>query len=114
MKLVSAIIRPPKLPAVLAALEDMEIQRMTICDAQGFERHDADLSATSAVPTGRLFRKLNVEIVVNDDFVARAVDAICAAAKTGSDGAIGDGKLFVFPVEDTIQIDDQKRGPQAV
>lgn len=112
MKLVSAIIRPPKLEAVLAALEDVAIERMTICDGQSYDNPRGQRESTSA--DDLLVRIVNLEIVVNDDFVERAIEAICAAAKTGSDGASGDGKLFVFPVEEAITLDDQSRGPQAV
>jgi nitrogen regulatory protein PII len=112
VKLVSAIIRPPKLEAVLAALEDVAIERMTICDGQSFDIPRGQRESTGA--DDPLQRIVNLEIVVNDDFLERAIEAICCAAKTGSEEASGDGKLFIFPVEEAITIDQQRRGPQAV
>ena len=112
MKLISAIIRPPKLEAVLAALEDVAIERLTICDGQAYDNPRGECDSSGAEDL--LLRIVNLEIVVNDDFVERAIEAICTAAKTRSDEPTGDGKLFVFSVEEVITIDDQSRGPQAV
>jgi nitrogen regulatory protein PII len=112
MKLVSAIIRPPKLEAVLAALEGVRIERMTICDGQSNDNPGGECE--SRLPDDLLMRIVILEIVVNDDFLERAIDAIGTAARTGDEGLDGDGKLFVFPVEEAIQIDDESRGPQAV
>lgn len=114
MKLVSAIIQPPKLPALLAALENVAIERMTICDAQGFDLHLDECESSRDSSDCTLYRKLLIEIVVNDDFLPRAIDVISQAARTGSTGAIGDGKLFVMPVEEAIQINDARRGREAV
>jgi nitrogen regulatory protein P-II 1 len=114
VKLVSAIVQPPKLPALLAALENVAIERMTICDAQGIDVHSDECTAAGAPSDPTLYRKLLIEIVVNDDFLPRAIDVISHAARTGSSGAIGDGKLFVVPVEEAIQINDARRGCEAV
>ncbi len=114
MKLVSAVIQPPKLQAILAALESVAIERMTICDAQGFDLHADECLDVGLAADDTLYRKLVLEIVVNDDFLDRAIDAISHAARTGSAGAIGDGKLFVVHVDDAIQINDARRGPGAV
>ena len=114
MKLISAIIQPPKLAALLAALENVAIERMTICDAQGFDLHVGECEELSEPADPTLYRKLLIEIVVNDDFLPRAIDVISHAARTGSGGALGDGKLFVVPVEEAIQINDARRGREAV
>jgi nitrogen regulatory protein P-II 1 len=55
-----------------------------------------------------------LEIVVNDDFLQRTVETIASVARTGPEGTIGDGKIFVVPTEDAIQVDDGSHGPGAV
>ncbi len=61
-----------------------------------------------------LMQKVVLEIVVNDDFLERTIHTIVHAARTGPQGNIGDGKIFVVPVEEAIQIEDGSRGPGAV
>ncbi len=61
-----------------------------------------------------LLRKIVLEIVVNDDYLDRTVETIFNIARTGADGSIGDGKMFIQSVEDTIQIGGTVRGPEAV
>jgi nitrogen regulatory protein P-II 2 len=115
VKLVIAVIQPTKLEAVREALEKIEVQRMTICDAQGFgrQRGYADLYDESS-QTPLWLRKVALEIVVNDDFLERTVEAIAGVARTGPAGTIGDGKIFVVPAANAIQVDDGFRGPGAV
>ena len=115
MKLVIALIQPTKLDAVLEALEKVEVTRMTVYDAQGFGRQRGQ----SEVYRGReyrtmLLRKVALEILVNDDFLQRTVETLTHAARTGPQGNIGDGKIFVLPAEQTIQISDGAQGPGAV
>jgi nitrogen regulatory protein P-II 1 len=64
--------------------------------------------------TTLLLRKIVLEILVNDDFVDRTVDTIINTARTGTEGTIGDGKIFVVPAAETIQIWGDARGPGAV
>lgn len=115
MKLIVAVIQPTKLDAVREALENTEVLRMTVCDAQGFgqQRGRADVYRGRECES-TLMRKIALEIAVNDDFVERTVQTVANAARTGREGTIGDGKVFVFPVEETIQISDGSRGPGAV
>ncbi len=115
MKLVIAVIQPTKLSAVREALEKIEVMRLTICDAQGFgrQRGQAETFYGCEYAT-RLLRKVVLEIIVNDDFLERTIDTIVGTARTGSDGTIGDGKIFVLPAEQAIQINDAARGPGAV
>jgi nitrogen regulatory protein PII len=115
VKLVLAIIQPTKLDAVLEALEKIEVTRMTVYDAQGFGRQRGQTERYR----GReyrtmLLRKVALEIMVNDDFLERTVKTLCGAARTGPDGNIGDGKIFVLPAEQTVQISDGCQGPGAV
>jgi len=114
MKLVIAIIQPTKLKAVHEALEKIEVTRMTICDAQGFSWHGRPDTYRGREVRTKVLRKICLEIVVNDDFLDRTVETILNVARTGLEGAPGDGKIFVVPVEETIQIRDGRRGPGAV
>ena len=115
MKLIVAIIQPTKLQVVQDALRKIEVHRMTVCDAQGYARQKGQtvIYRGSEYETG-LLRKIALEIVVNEDFLERTLETLERVARTGSDGAIGDGKVFVVPVEDVIQIGDGARGPGAV
>lgn len=115
MKLVLAIIQPTKLNAVRDALLKIEVTRMTVCDAQGYarQRGQTELYRGHEYKT-QLLRKIAVEIMVNDDFLDRTIAAVCAAARTGTEGQIGDGKIFVLPAEESIQLLGGIRGPEAV
>ena len=119
MKLVLAIVQPPKLSALREALERVGVQRMTVCDAQGFGRQRGQ----SAMYRGReyktnLLRKVALEIVVNDDFLDRTIEVIQRVARTGPEGQIGDGKIFILPCSEAIQISGPAgrsiSGPEAV
>lgn len=115
MKLVYAIIQPLKLEAVRQALEKIEVLRMTVCDAQGFGRQRGRTEMYRGNEyTTRLLRKIVLEIVVNDDFLDRTIETIISVARTGPEGTIGDGKIFVLPADEAIQIGDGARGPGAV
>lgn len=115
MKLVIAIIQPTKLNAVREALEKIEVARLTVCDAQGFGRQRGRTEMYRGNEyTTTLLRKIALEIVVNDDFLDRTVETIIHVARTGPEGTIGDGKIFVLPADAAIQIDTAARGPGAV
>ena len=115
MKLVVAIIQPTKLRAVQEALEKIGVERMTICDAQDFGRQRGQTEMYRGVEyQSFLLRKIALEIAVNDDFLDRTVDTIISVARTGPDGNIGDGKIFIQPIEEVVQIGGTARGPEAV
>ena len=114
MKLVIASIHPTKLKAVRDALVHVEVERMTVCDAIGFGPRHEQTEMFRGHPCKKPLRKVLLEIVVNDDFLDRTVQTIVNAARTGSEGNIGDGKVFVLPVAQTIQIGGQETGPGAV
>ena len=115
MKLVVAIIQPTKLKAVQEALARVGVERMTVCDAQGFGRQRGQTEVYRGVEyKTRLLRKISLEIAVNDDFLNRTVDTIEAVARTGPSGNIGDGKIFVLPMEQVHQIGGATRGPEAI
>lgn len=115
VKIVIAVIQPTKLQAVREALRAIEVTRLTVFDAQGYARQRGQTEQYR----GReyqttLLQKVVLEIVVNDDFLERTIRTIVQAARTGPQGNIGDGKIFVVPVEEAIQLEDGSRGPGAV
>jgi nitrogen regulatory protein PII len=115
VKFIIAIIQPTKLNAVREALEKIEVTRLTVCDAQGFGRQRGRTEMYRGHEyTTTLLRKIALEIVVNDDFLERTVEALSAVARTGPEGTIGDGKIFVLPTLEAVQVDDGARGPGAV
>ena len=115
MKLVIAIIQPTKLKAVCEALEKIEVTRLTVSDAQGYGRQRGRTEMYRGHEyTTILLRKVALEIVVNDDFLERTVNTIIHVARTGPEGTIGDGKIFVLPALEAIQIGGGSRGPGAV
>ena len=121
MKLVIAIIQPSKLNAVREALEKIEVGRMTICDAQGYgqQRGQDAWPEPADSPSGEqvrsiLLRKVVLEVVVNDDFLDRTIQAISNVARTGPEGTIGDGKIFIVPAQEAVQVNDGRRGLGAV
>ena len=115
MKLVIAIIQPPKLQPVRDALERIGVERMTVCDSQGFGRQRGQTALYRGIEyKTNLLRKVTLEIVVNDDFLDRTIATIEQIARTGPEGNIGDGKIFVLPVEEVYQINSDARGPEAV
>ena len=115
MKLVIAIVQPTKVQAVQEALARVGVERMTVCDAEGYgqQRGQTELYRGVEYQT-RLLRKAVLEIAVNDDFLDRTVDTIIDVARSGHEGNIGDGKVFVLPLADVWQIGGTERGPSAI
>ena len=99
----------------MARLARVGVERMTVCDAQGYgrQRGRTEMYRGHEYKTN-LLRKVALEIVVNDDFVDRTVETIINTARTGPEGNIGDGKIFVQPVLEAIQIGGMIRGKGAV
>lgn len=115
MKLIIAIIQPHQLESVKAALSAVEVFRLTIMDCHGFGRQLGrdDLVGAEEI-ANNLRRKVQLQVAVNDPFVEPTVQAIERAARTGDNGAIGDGKVFIVPLEDCIRIRTGERGPDAI
>ena len=115
MKKIEAIIQPIKLEAVKEALSIAGITRMTVSDVQGFGRQKGHTEIFRGQEYEITFlRKVKLEIIVNDEFVEPAVEAIISSAKSEGGGKIGDGKIIVLPVDDCIRIRTEERGSEAV
>lgn len=115
MKLIIAIIQPSKLEAVKEALTEVEVFRLTVMDCQGFGRQKGQTEIYRGHEfTVNLLRKVQLQIAVNEDFVQPTVDAIIKGARTGDKGEIGDGKIFVLPLDDCIRIRTGERGGEAI
>jgi nitrogen regulatory protein P-II 1 len=112
MKLIIAIIRPEKLEAVQAALSKVEVYLMTASDVRGCGRQRGYTEQYRGNEGFiRLLSKVKLEIAVNDVFVEPAVQAILTAAKSGK---IGDGKIFVLPLEECYRIRTSEEGSAAI
>ena len=112
MKLVTAIIKPFKLEDVKAALEERGVQGMTVSEASGFGRQGGHTEVyRGAEYTVDLVPKVRVEVVVDDADADAVVNTIVSAAKTGK---IGDGKVWVVPVESIVRVRTDERGADAI
>jgi nitrogen regulatory protein P-II 2 len=115
MKLIIAIIQPNKLEAVKEALTEVEVVRLTVMDCQGFGRQKGQTEVYRGRElTVNLLRKVQLQIAVNETFVEPTINAIIKGGRTGEKGEIGDGKIFVLPLEDCIRIRTGERGPEAI
>jgi nitrogen regulatory protein P-II 1 len=115
VKMIIAIIQPTKLSALREALLKIGVERMTVCDAQGFGRQLGHTETYRGVEyKTHLLRKIALEIAVNDDFLDRTLATIESVARTGPEGNIGDGKIFVLPLDHVTRIGGVATGPGAV
>ena len=112
MKLVTAIIKPFKLEDVKGALEGRGVHGLTVSEASGYGRQKGHTEVyRGAEYTVDLVPKVRLEVVVEDDVVPDVVDAIVGAAQTGK---IGDGKVWVIPVETIVRVRTGERGSEAL
>ena len=112
MKMVTAIIKPFKLDDVREALSDIGVQGVTVTEVKGFGRQKGHTELyRGAEYVVDFLPKVKIELVVDDDMAERAVDAILQAAHTGR---IGDGKIFISPVEEAIRVRTGERGSEAI
>jgi len=115
MKLITAIIRPEKLEAVQRALSERDVYLMTVTDVRGCGRQRGLTEVYRGAEFQiRLLPKLKLEIAVNDAFAEATVEAIVHSARTGDTGQVGDGKIFVVPLEDCVRIRTGERGSDAI
>lgn len=112
MKKIEAIIKPFKLEEVKDALGELNIEGMTVTEVKGFGRQKGHTEIyRGSEYTVDFLPKIKIEVVLPDDRVEPAVKAILKTARTGK---IGDGKIFVTPVEEAIRIRTEERGESAV
>ncbi|HEX2886109.1 P-II family nitrogen regulator [Vineibacter terrae] len=112
MKKVEAIIKPFKLDEVKEALNDIGLKGITVLEAKGFGRQKGHTELyRGAEYVVDFLPKVKLELVIEDEMVEKAVEAIRTAAQTGR---IGDGKIFVSPIEEAVRIRTGERGNEAV
>jgi len=112
MKLIKAIIKPFKLEEVKEALADVGVEGMTVTEVKGFGRQKGHTEIyRGSEYTVDFLPKVMLDIAVTDDMVTKTIEAIKAGAKTGK---IGDGKIFVIPLEDAIRIRTDEKGESAI
>src|SRR5476651_2480684 len=112
MKLIEAIIKPFKLDEVKDALNEIGIQGITVSEVKGFGRQKGHTELyRGAEYVVDFIPKIKLEIAITDDLVAKVVETIEIAAKTGR---IGDGKIFVLPLDEALRIRTGEKGDDAV
>ena len=112
MKLIIAIIKPFKLHEVKDALSEIGVVGMTVTEVKGFGRQKGHTEIyRGSEYTVDFLPKVKIEVAVTDDVASKAIAAIINSARTGK---IGDGKVFVVPIEEVIRIRTDERGESAV
>lgn len=112
MRLVIAYVKPERLKAVKKELYKSEVYRVSVSKARGCGQQKGFTEIFRGTSQEvNLLPKIRLEIAVNEDFVETTIDAIIKGAKTGE---IGDGKIFVLPLEDCIRIRTGEKGPDAI
>lgn len=112
MKLIIAMIQPHQLPATKKALFDADVKKMTVTNVLGCGQQGGyNETYRGVVHEVNLVKKIRLEIGVNDEFVDSTVKAIVKGAKTGN---IGDGKIFIMPLEECIRIRTEEKGKAAI
>ncbi|MAM96112.1 P-II family nitrogen regulator [Parvibaculum sp.] len=112
MKKIEAIIKPFKLDEVKEALQEVGLQGITVTEAKGFGRQKGHTELyRGAEYVVDFLPKVKIEVVLSDEMVAKAVEAIQQAARTGR---IGDGKIFISNIEDSIRIRTGETGSEAI
>jgi nitrogen regulatory protein P-II 1 len=112
MKLIIAIVKPFKLEEVKTALAEIGVEGMTVTEVKGFGRQKGHTEIyRGSEYTVDFLPKVKIEIAVADNVAAKAIDAIVTSAKTGK---IGDGKVFIVPLEEVIRIRTDERGDAAI
>jgi len=112
MKKIEAIIKPFKLDDLKQVLQELDIKGMTVTEVKGFGRQKGHTELyRGAEYVVDFLPKVKIEVVVKDDIVQRAVEAIAGAAKTGQ---IGDGKIFVSTLDEAVRIRTGETGEDAI
>ena len=114
MKYIVAIIQPDCMNEVLDELDKREVHLVTVTNVMGHGRQKGEAEVYRGhKEAGRLLRKVKLELAVNEDYVQPTIDAIIAGARTGG-GKIGDGKIFVFDLTESVRIRTGERGSDAI
>jgi len=112
MKLIIAIIKPFKLEEVKTALSEIGVEGMTVTEVKGFGRQKGHTEIyRGSEYTVDFLPKVKLEIAIGDEWVAKTIETISKAAKTGK---IGDGKIFIVPIEEAVRIRTDERGDVAI
>jgi len=119
MKMIIAIIRPERLESVETALRQVldegDHYRLTVDTVEGHGRQGGEVEIFRGRSVrARRVQKTRITCCVNDAYVDRTIDAIVAGARTGEQGAVGDGKIFVVPLDDAVRIRTGERGGSAI
>ena len=115
MKLITAIVQPARLEAVKEALSKVEVFRLTVSDVKGLGRQKGHTEVYRGHEYEvNLLPKVRLDIAVNEEFVEPTIEAIIRGGRTGPEGAIGDGKIFVQSLEDVIRIRTGERGSEGI
>ena len=114
MKLITAIIRETRLDQVREALIDAEITRITVSRVSGHGQQMGEDIYRGQKIVPNLVPKVRLEIAVNNEFVDITVNAIIKAARSTPEGDVGDGKIFITPLEECIRIRTEERGGKAI
>lgn len=115
MRYVIAVIRPERLDAVKRELQRVEVNRLTVSPVSGYGAQKGHLEVYRAFELEvNLLEKIKIEIAVNDNFIEPTIEAIQKGARTGEKGEIGDGKIFVLPLEDVVRISTGETGSEAI
>jgi nitrogen regulatory protein P-II 2 len=112
MRIIIAIIQPHRLEQVKEELYKADVNLITVSEVLG---HGRQMGVTEVYrgnkETGNLLRKIRLEIAVNEDFVEPTIKAILKGAKTGN---LGDGKIFIYKLDECVRIRTEERGPEAI
>jgi len=112
MKLIKAIIKPFKLEEVKDALSEIGVEGMTVSEVKGFGRQKGHTEIyRGSEYTVDFLPKVKIEIAIADDLANKVVDAIVSASQTGK---IGDGKIFIIPIEEAVRIRTGEKGEEAL
>lgn len=116
MKLITAVIRETLLDSVRESLIEADIRRITVSKVSGHGRQTRTEIYRGRKVVPNLIAKMRIEIALNDEFVETAIQAIIKGAKTASsdEDGVGDGKIFVTPLEECVRIRTEERGGAAI
>jgi nitrogen regulatory protein P-II 2 len=115
MKMIAAVIKHFKLDDVRKALTEIGVQGMTVIEVKGFGRQKGHMEVYRGIEYEvKFLPKIKLEVAVSDEKADEVIETITMAARSGESGEIGDGKIFVYDLQNTIRIRTGERGEEAV